>query len=116
MGVEPLHPTSKYGYIIPQTSENMSIVERFQEKPTLDVAADLIDQGALWNCGVFACRLDFLMRRLEEQNVPTSFEALRSEYETLEKRRLIMLLSRKRTLYSFTGMMATGKISGRGTL
>ncbi|KOP30643.1 hypothetical protein ADM98_04095 [Exiguobacterium sp. BMC-KP] len=85
MGVEPLHPTSKYGYIIPQTSENMSIVERFQEKPTVEVASDLIEQGALWNCGVFACRLDFLMQCLEEQAVPTTFEALRSNYEALEK-------------------------------
>ncbi|WP_393964555.1 sugar phosphate nucleotidyltransferase [Exiguobacterium sp. S22-S28] len=85
MGVEPLHPTSKYGYIIPESTSTMSPVQQFREKPSLETAVELIDQGALWNCGVFACRLDFLTERLNEQQVPVTYQALRTAYDSLEK-------------------------------
>ncbi len=54
MGMEPTYPSEKYGYIIPTTKEQISIVSMFKEKPTADVAKDYISKGALWNGGVFA--------------------------------------------------------------
>ena len=54
MGMEPTYPSEKYGYIIPESSEAVSPVAMFKEKPDKELAAEYIRQGALWNGGVFA--------------------------------------------------------------
>ena len=61
MGIEPTYPSAKYGYIIPESRENISSVSMFKEKPTEDVAQSYIAQGALWNGGVFAYKLGYVM-------------------------------------------------------
>ncbi|WP_321283040.1 sugar phosphate nucleotidyltransferase [Exiguobacterium profundum] len=85
IGVTPLHPTSKYGYIVPDETGQMSSVRLFQEKPTVAVAEQLIGQGALWNCGIFACKLHLLLDELAERNLPTTYSDLTSRYDELEK-------------------------------
>lgn len=65
MGIEPTYPSSKYGYILPvsEKSEGKGLVvkvDKFIEKPSVEEAEKLIKNGALWNAGVFACRLDYL--------------------------------------------------------
>ena len=57
MGIEPTYPSEKYGYIIPVSSDQTSMVATFKEKPTMEVAKEYIAQGALWNGGVFALSL-----------------------------------------------------------
>lgn len=63
MGIKPTYPSSKYGYILPATqgSGNESVwpVMKFKEKPSVESAEKFISEGALWNAGVFAFRLDF---------------------------------------------------------
>ena len=57
VGVVPTRPDPSYGYIQPGDSlENSAArhVVRFTEKPDVKTAASLIDQGALWNSGLFA--------------------------------------------------------------
>ena len=49
MGIEPTYPSEKYGYIIPKSSEQISYVSTFKEKPTADLAVDYIKQGASLN-------------------------------------------------------------------
>ena len=44
----------------------MASVRTFKEKPTADVAAEYIAQGALWNGGVFAYKLGYVMRKAHE--------------------------------------------------
>lgn len=61
MGIEPTYSSEKYGYIIPESAEHTSTVKRFKEKPTVDVAKEYIKQGALWNGGVFAYKLKYVM-------------------------------------------------------
>lgn len=61
MGIEPTYSSEKYGYIIPESAEHTSTVKRFKEKPTADVAKEYIKQGALWNGGVFAYKLKYVM-------------------------------------------------------
>ena len=85
VGVTPLHPTSKYGYIVPDETAQISSVRLFQEKPTVDVAEQLIEQGALWNCGIFACKLHLLLDELTERNLPTTYSELTTRYDDLEK-------------------------------
>ena len=66
MGIEPTYPSEKYGYIIPTSKDSPSKVSMFKEKPTQDVAAQYIAQGALWNGGVFAFKLGYVLNRAHE--------------------------------------------------
>ena len=61
MGIEPTYPSEKYGYIIPASAEPTAPVKEFREKPTAAEAEEYIRQGALWNGGVFAFRLSWLL-------------------------------------------------------
>lgn len=85
MGIEPTYPSEKYGYIIPESSESISLVKTFKEKPTADVASDYISQGALWNGGVFAFRLGYLLEKAHSLIDFTDYEDLFSKYADLKK-------------------------------
>ena len=85
MGIEPTYPSEKYGYIIPKTADTVSAVTTFKEKPDAAAARAYIDRGALWNGGVFACRLGYLLRRSEELLGTAEHRALSERYETLPK-------------------------------
>ncbi len=85
MGIEPTYPSEKYGYIIPKTKDDTSDVETFKEKPTVEVAKEYISKGALWNGGVFAYKLSYVLERAHELIDFTDYQDLFSKYETLEK-------------------------------
>ena len=85
MGIEPTYPSAKYGYIIPKTKENISRVEVFKEKPTEEKAQEYIEEGALWNGGVFAFRLGYVLQRAHELIDFTDYQDLFDKYETLSK-------------------------------
>ncbi|MED4044786.1 sugar phosphate nucleotidyltransferase [Priestia aryabhattai] len=88
IGVTPTYPSSKYGYIVPTTENNSNeyrTVSRFTEKPSEEQAAALIKDGALWNCGVFAFKLGYVISILEEKGLPTEYEELLKQYATLPK-------------------------------
>ncbi|MFI3209363.1 MAG: sugar phosphate nucleotidyltransferase [Eubacteriales bacterium] len=85
MGVEPTSPSDKFGYIIPETEEKYSRVEAFKEKPSVEIARDYIAQGALWNCGVFAFRVGYLLEKAKELIGFTSYIDLYNTYENVEK-------------------------------
>ena len=61
MGIEPTYPSEKYGYIIPTSTQSVSDVSVFKEKPTEEIAKGYIAQGALWNGGGFAFRLGLVL-------------------------------------------------------
>lgn len=86
IGATPSYPSEKYGYIL--TEENLGAVrkvKRFAEKPKEDLARVLMDQGALWNCGVFAGSLRFFMGLLEERELPLDYSVLRERYSSIPK-------------------------------
>lgn len=85
MGIEPTYPSEKYGYVIPKTKEAVSKVSTFKEKPTADVAKEYIAKGALWNGGVFAFRLGYLIDKAHELIDFTDYEDLFQNYDTLQK-------------------------------
>lgn len=89
MGVKPTYPSSKYGYMVPEstleTSNEYVQVQKFTEKPSEEVAETLIESGALWNCGVFAFRLGYLLQTLEKNNLPLDYHELLKIYATLPK-------------------------------
>ena len=85
MGIEPTYPSEKYGYIIPEGKDEISKVKTFKEKPTADVAAQYIAQGALWNGGVFAYKLKYVMEIAHKLIDFTDYHDLFAKYETLTK-------------------------------
>lgn len=85
MGIKPTYPSEKYGYIIPDNTNEVSIVKKFKEKPNVDEAKKLINDGALWNGGVFAFKLKYLLEIAHTLIDFDDFNDLFSKYDTLEK-------------------------------
>lgn len=85
MGIEPTYPSEKYGYVIPRDKERVSLVSTFKEKPDLDTAKEYIRQGALWNGGVFAFKLKYMLEKAHELIEFTDYWDLFSKYDTLTK-------------------------------
>lgn len=88
MGIEPTYPSTKYGYIVPrQKKEGIMQVERFTEKPDAANAEKLIGMGALWNGGVFAFRLGYLLDIAARYTgaKDRAFESVRAEYSRFPK-------------------------------
>ena len=85
MGIEPTYPSEKYGYIIPNTAEHIAMVNTFKEKPSVDVAREYIKQGALWNAGVFAYKLKYVIQRAHELIDYKDYQDLYDNYDSLTK-------------------------------
>jgi mannose-1-phosphate guanylyltransferase len=67
-GVRPTEPTSAYGYVAPGEAlagADGYRVARFIEKPEPERAERLIDEGCLWNAGMFRFRPDAALREIE---------------------------------------------------
>ena len=85
MGIEPTYPSEKYGYIIPESKDEVSAVSTFKEKPDTETAKKYIEQGALWNGGVFAYKLKYVLDRAHELIDFTDYSDLFAKYDTLTK-------------------------------
>lgn len=107
MGMEPTYPSEKYGYMLiggnPRSGENLSaprgpidavdsngrasfdLVKEFKEKPDLETAKSYLEQGALWNGGVFAYKLSYVLDKAHELIDFTDYYDLFSKYDTLTK-------------------------------
>lgn len=85
MGMEPTYPSEKYGYIIPHNQEKVSPVDTFKEKPDENTAKQYISKGALWNGGVFAYKLKYVLERAHELIDFKDYYDLFEKYETLTK-------------------------------
>lgn len=85
MGIEPTYPSEKYGYIIPISKAQVSKVTMFKEKPSADIAADYIAKGGLWNGGVFAYKLKYVLEKIKGEVYYTDYYDLYSKYEQLTK-------------------------------
>ena len=83
MGIEPTYPSEKYGYIIPESGEKIASVSNFKEKPDARTAAEYIQKGALWNGGVFAFQLQFVLDKAHELMDFTDYHDLFARYDTL---------------------------------
>ena len=82
MGIAPTYPSEKYGYIIP---DEISGKIAFKEKPTEDVAKTYIAAGALWNGGVFAYKLGYVLNKAKELCGTSAYGELYKNYAELSK-------------------------------
>lgn len=85
MGIAPTYPSEKYGYIIPESSNEVSTVKEFKEKPDKATAKKYLAQNAVWNAGVFAFKLGYLLEKAHAMVDFEDYRDLYSKYETLTK-------------------------------
>ncbi len=85
MGIKPTYPSEKYGYIIPKTNDNVSYVAEFKEKPDTKAAEKYIQQHALWNGGVFAYKIKYVLDKAHELLNFTDYNDFYANYENLKK-------------------------------
>jgi mannose-1-phosphate guanylyltransferase len=80
MGIKPTYPSEKYGYIIPSNG-----AYTFTEKPTKEKAEEYIKQNALWNGGVFAYKLSYVLNKSKELLGTSDYSELFGNYDKLKK-------------------------------
>lgn len=85
MGIAPTYPSEKYGYVIPEGQSPFSCVSVFREKPNQAAARQYIAQGALWNGGVFAFKLRYVLGKARELLRFSDYADIISHYESFEK-------------------------------
>ncbi len=87
MGITPTEASTKFGYIVPKAEQNGDFiaVERFTEKPDKATAKELIAQGAVWNGGVFAFKLGYISKIIDQYIVANTFEQIRNRYSEFKK-------------------------------
>lgn len=85
MGIEPTYPSEKYGYIIPESGEKVSRVSEFKEKPDVENAKKYIERNALWNAGIFAFKIGYLLEKAHQLIEFENYKDLFEKYESLNK-------------------------------
>lgn len=89
MGVVPSEPSEKFGYIVPEADSigiyDTKKVQKFKEKPNKSEAQELINLGALWNCGVFAFKYKTLKKFLESKGYKYTYNDILQSYEDFPK-------------------------------
>ncbi|MCR5153476.1 MAG: cupin domain-containing protein [Lachnospiraceae bacterium] len=100
MGAVPTYPSEKYGYILPEKEslgKEVIKVSRFKEKPTADEAKELIEEGALWNTGVFGMKLGYISGKAHELIDYKDYKDLFEKYKDLNKISFDYAVSEKET-------------------
>ncbi len=69
LGIKPHEPATGYGYIKPTTHElnaGVYVVDKFVEKPDLAKAKQFLQDGYLWNSGMFVFKASAFMNMLNQ--------------------------------------------------
>lgn len=85
LGIDPTFPSEKYGYILPTSRDEVAKVSEFKEKPDKATARKYIEAGGLWNGGVFAFTLRYVLDRAHELIDFLDYTDLFDKYDTLTK-------------------------------
>ncbi|MCY0900858.1 MAG: sugar phosphate nucleotidyltransferase [Firmicutes bacterium] len=90
LGVRPEFATSKFGYLRVGRDDGGASgvlnVAAFVEKPPIELAEQLLGEGALWNCGVFCFRLGYLRSILQGRGLPWTYSGILDAYGSLPAR------------------------------
>lgn len=90
LGITPSTPETEYGWIEPQPSilasaqKSITRVRKFWEKPNLNLATSLMDQGCLWNSFVMVGCVDALLKmtRAAVPEMYAAFATITPAFET----------------------------------
>ncbi len=85
LGVRPTYPSEKYGYMTgePVEGKHYCRVTAYAEKPGLETARRLVEEGGRWNGGVFVMRACFVRELIEKEIGQVSFDRLYEQYDRL---------------------------------
>jgi mannose-1-phosphate guanylyltransferase len=81
LGIKPTYPSEKYGYISLADGK----VTGFKEKPDADTASELIRHDALWNAGVFALNVGYVLDIAAKYAEFSSYETFVAAFGELPK-------------------------------
>lgn len=84
LGTVPHEVQVDYGYIIPDTDSRISRVRSFKEKPDAMTAKRLIKDGALFNAGVFAFPMSYVLDLAHELIAFHDYDDLYSSYRGIK--------------------------------
>ena len=82
MGIKPSYPSEKYGYIL---TDDSGAVTGFREKPDLPTAEKYLAEGALWNGGVFAFKLGYILKKAHSLIDFSDYRDLKAKYPEVTK-------------------------------
>ncbi|WP_138755253.1 sugar phosphate nucleotidyltransferase [Paenibacillus sinopodophylli] len=106
VGTRPCCPSEQYGYIIPDACRHSredlyeQTVKKFKEKPYEREAESLMKEGALWNTGIYAFQLDFMITLLMNRGLPIHYDELYKQYYRLPKTSFETEVTQKTTMRS----------------
>lgn len=83
LGIKPTCPSEKYGYIVPCSDNDISFVLCFKEKPKKEMAKQFIKQGALWNGGVFAFKLKYILDAAKQSFGFSDYNTILANYKSI---------------------------------
>jgi len=88
MGIVPTEPSEKFGYIVPEKKSGGEPVKvlSFAEKPDRERAGRLIKEGALWNGGIFAFKMGYMLEILSRYTNLTNFNDIKNAYSAFPKK------------------------------
>ncbi len=78
LGMKPDRPETGYGYINygKEVESGIKVVNRFVEKPNLELAEEYLKEGTyLWNGGMFLWKTNHILREIKKYS-PATYEAL----------------------------------------
>ena len=85
-GKEGIFPgTSREGRLVGNENSQLLPVLEFREKPDMQTAGELIKKGGLWNCGVFALKLSYLMAIVKKTIPCACYADVLRQYGEFEK-------------------------------
>ena len=85
-GKEGIFPgTSREGRLVGNENSQLLPVLEFREKPDMQTAGELIQKGGLWNCGVFALKLSYLMGIIKKTIPCACYADVLRQYGEFEK-------------------------------
>jgi mannose-1-phosphate guanylyltransferase len=98
LGIKPTDANPEYGWITPsknflqQNGSRFYRVTDFCEKPTIERAQELLNQGCLWNSMVLAAKSDTLVKmyRKHLKSIYDAFKKGKSVYGTDEEERFLI--------------------------
>ena len=81
VGINPVYPSTQYGYIIHEGS----YVKQFVEKPDEILAKKLISENAAWNSGILVFRLSAMIKIAKKYSNGKNYKDFLNNYDSLPK-------------------------------
>lgn len=81
LAIKPTYASSKYGYILNDGNK----VTGFVEKPSEETAAEIIQEGAYWNGGVFVVKIKYILNILDQYIQYNTYQDVLNQYANLPK-------------------------------